>query len=189
MKRLSAFDRLASGRGSWARSTRWMTAFGTCIEVMLTSSVPSVNVSPEVQSMPNSATMSPARRSSMSSISSACMRTRRPTLCFFLVRVLKMGLPLSTRALVDAHVGQLAEAAFLELEREPDERLGRRPTRHSIFSSFLSRCRARCSRRRPGSAGSAHAVEQELHALVLEGRAHEHRGQLELDRRACGSRP
>ena len=37
--------------------------------------------------------MSPAPDSSMSSIESACMRTSRPTLCFFLLRVLMMLVP------------------------------------------------------------------------------------------------
>ena len=46
--------------------------------------------------MPNSATMSPAVERSMSSILSACMRTRRPTLCFFLVRALMIVAPFSS---------------------------------------------------------------------------------------------
>ena len=58
------------------------------LEVMATRALPSQKVSPEAQSMPNSATMSPAPDSSMSSISSACIRTRRPTLCFLPVRLL-----------------------------------------------------------------------------------------------------
>jgi hypothetical protein len=60
-----------------------MTASGTWIEVIDISTVPSVKVSPELQSTPNSATMSPAPASSMSSISFECIRTSRPTLTFF----------------------------------------------------------------------------------------------------------
>jgi hypothetical protein len=67
-----------------------MTGLGTNIEVIATLTVPSVNVSPELQSMPNSAQMSPADVSVMSSLSSECMRTRRPTFTFLPVRVLVM---------------------------------------------------------------------------------------------------
>ena len=45
-----------------ASTVRLMTGSGTNIDVMATLSVPSVNVSPELQSMPNIAMMSPARR-------------------------------------------------------------------------------------------------------------------------------
>jgi hypothetical protein len=71
-----------------------MTGSGTNIEVIALSTVPSVNVSPEAQSTPNSAQRSPAHVSSMSSISSECMRTMRPTFTFFLVRMLMMVSPL-----------------------------------------------------------------------------------------------
>ena len=54
-----------------------------------------VNVSPEAHSIPNSATMSPAPEVSMSSIEPACMRTRRPTLCFLLVRLFTIEVPLA----------------------------------------------------------------------------------------------
>ena len=60
VKRCSAFDRLAWAFCSLGLIVSEMTGSGTCIEVIATSSVPSVNVSPEVQSMPNIATMSPA---------------------------------------------------------------------------------------------------------------------------------
>ena len=55
-----------------------------------------MKVSPEAQSMPNRATMSPEAAASMSSISSACMRTRRPTLTLLPVRVLTMVSPLAS---------------------------------------------------------------------------------------------
>jgi len=45
--------------------------------------LPSVNVSPEAHSTPNSATMSPACASVISFISFECMRTRRGILTFF----------------------------------------------------------------------------------------------------------
>jgi hypothetical protein len=71
-----------------------MTGSGTNIDVIATLSSPSVKVSPELQSMPNIATMSPASAlESMSSISSECMRTRRPTLCFLPVRALTISVP------------------------------------------------------------------------------------------------
>mmetsp|Transcript_11814 Transcript_11814/g.41383 ORF Transcript_11814/g.41383 Transcript_11814/m.41383 type:complete len:272 (-) Transcript_11814:698-1513(-) len=53
-----------------------MTGSGTNIEV-IASMGPSVKVSPLWQSTPNMATISPAPTESMSSISSACMRTSR----------------------------------------------------------------------------------------------------------------
>lgn len=52
-----------------------------------------VKVSPDAQSIPNRAHMSPAFPSSISSILSLCMRTRRDTLTFFLVRVFMMLVP------------------------------------------------------------------------------------------------
>ena len=55
---------------------------------------------------------------------SACGRCAGPC-TFFWFDWLKMKSPLVIRALVDAHVRQLAVAAVLELEREADERLGR----------------------------------------------------------------
>jgi hypothetical protein len=65
---------------------------GTCIDVSVRLTVPSVNVSPERQSMPNSATMSPGAESSMSSIWFECMRTSRPTFSFSVVRTLWMNI-------------------------------------------------------------------------------------------------
>ena len=65
-----------------------ITASGTCIDVIATSSLPSVKESPDAQSMPKSATMSPALDCSISCISSECMRMSRPTFTFFLVREL-----------------------------------------------------------------------------------------------------
>ena len=65
-----------------------ITGSGMCIDVMATLMLPSVNVSPEAQSTPKSATMSPAFVSSMSCISSECIRMRRPTFTFLPVRML-----------------------------------------------------------------------------------------------------
>jgi hypothetical protein len=74
-----------------------MTASGTCIEVIVYSTSPSVNVSPEAQSTPNMAMMSPAVASVMSCISSECMRTSRGTLTFFrFAEQLTMKSPLRT---------------------------------------------------------------------------------------------
>ena len=73
-----------------------MTGSGTCIDVIATLSVPSVKVSPELQSMPNIATMSPDEEMSISSISSECMRTRRPTLWRLPVRVLVISFPFAS---------------------------------------------------------------------------------------------
>ena len=57
----------------------------------------SVNVSPDAQSTPNSATMSPADASAMSFISFECMRTRRGTFTFFCpAEQLTMKSPLET---------------------------------------------------------------------------------------------
>ncbi len=60
------------------------------IDVIARLTVPSVNVSPELQSMPNTAQMSPAPASVMSSLSSACMRTSRPTFTRLPLRELTM---------------------------------------------------------------------------------------------------
>ena len=85
---------------------------------------PSVNVSPDEHSTPNSATMSPAVVVSMSFISFECMRTRRGTLTRLrLLRVVDDEVALGERPLVDAHVRELPVAPVLELERQADERL------------------------------------------------------------------
>ena len=60
VKRLSAFDMLISLLLSIGLIDSEMTGSGTCIEVIATLTVPSVKVSPELHSMPNMATMSPA---------------------------------------------------------------------------------------------------------------------------------
>jgi len=70
-----------------------MTGSGTNIEVMAISTVPSVKVSPELQSTPKRAQRSPAHVSSMSSISLECMRTMRPTFTLRLLRMLMMVSP------------------------------------------------------------------------------------------------
>ena len=65
-----------------------MTGAGTWIEVSATWKPPVVKVSPEWQSSPKMATMSPGPASWTSSISSACRRTSRPTFVVLPVRVL-----------------------------------------------------------------------------------------------------
>ena len=91
-------------------------------------------------------------------------------------------------ALVDAHVGELTVAAVLELEREADERLVRVATRATTFSSFVVlvvRLVVDLGRVRQVVDD---AVEQQLHALVLERRAAHHRRHLERERRAADGR-
>ena len=92
-KRFSALPRLASIFCSAGAMESEITGSGTCIALIATSVVPSVKVSPEAHSIPKSATMSPEPACSMSSIWFECMRTRRPTLCRFLVRELTMVVP------------------------------------------------------------------------------------------------
>jgi hypothetical protein len=60
VKRLSAFERLVWAWLSLGLIDSSMTGSGTNIDVIVTSMVPSVNVSPDAQSTPKSATMSPA---------------------------------------------------------------------------------------------------------------------------------
>ena len=92
-KRPRALDMLSWLLVSVGFTESEITGAGTCMELMATSTDSSVKVSPEAQSMPNMATMSPAKASSISSISEACMRPKRPTLCRFLVRLLTMLAP------------------------------------------------------------------------------------------------
>ena len=67
LKRASAFASFASDLPSAALTASETTGSGTCIERIVIG-VPPVKVSPEAQSMPKSATMSPAAASSISSI-------------------------------------------------------------------------------------------------------------------------
>ena len=60
VKRPRALDRLSWAFCSFTETESEITGSGTCIELMATSMVPSVKVSPDAHSMPNSATMSPA---------------------------------------------------------------------------------------------------------------------------------
>lgn len=61
-----------------------MTGSGTNIDVNETFVLPSVKVVPDEQSTPNMAVMSPAEHDSTSSISFACIRTKRGIRTFFL---------------------------------------------------------------------------------------------------------
>ena len=92
-KRCSAFDRFPSALRSSGLIDRWITASGTWIDVIATLRRFVVKVSPDAQSTPNSATMSPASAALMSSISSECMRTSRPTRTSLPVRGLKIVSP------------------------------------------------------------------------------------------------
>ena len=92
-KRPSALLMLSCDLLSTGLTDSEITGAGTCIELIATSIDSSVNVSPEAQSMPNIATMSPANASSSSSISAACMRPSRPTLWRRFVRLFTMLLP------------------------------------------------------------------------------------------------
>ncbi len=68
-----------NGHCGAVRHTHPRTHPPTRMDVMASLALPSVSVSPLAQSMPNTATMSPAAAELMSSISLACMRTRRGT--------------------------------------------------------------------------------------------------------------
>ena len=52
VKRLSALEKLASVARSFGATASEMTAAGTCIDVSVTLTLPSVNVSPELASTP-----------------------------------------------------------------------------------------------------------------------------------------
>ena len=82
VKRFSALEKLVCAALSCGSTASEMTASGTCMDVIVTLMRPSVKVSPEAHSTPNRATMSPASAEGMSSISSACIRTRRGTFTF-----------------------------------------------------------------------------------------------------------
>src|SRR5437667_3851506 len=82
-----------------------MTGSGMCMEVIVYRILSEVNVSPDAQSIPNKPTISPEPAPWMSSISSASIRTSRPTRTSRPVR-------------------QLAESPFFQLERKSDERRG-----------------------------------------------------------------
>ena len=88
VKRFKAFDIWAAAFLSLGLIDKEITGLGTYIEAIETFNPPEVNVSPEAQSTPNKATMSPEPASLMSSIWAAFMRTRRPTLKRLRLRVL-----------------------------------------------------------------------------------------------------
>ena len=52
VKRLSAFEKFVSALRSFGATASEMTAAGTCIDVSVTLTLPSVNVSPELASTP-----------------------------------------------------------------------------------------------------------------------------------------
>ncbi|WDT79542.1 MAG: hypothetical protein MPW14_20775 [Candidatus Manganitrophus sp.] len=84
--------------------------------------------------------------------------------------------------LIDADIRQLAVASIVELEGEHDERLVGSALEDDF--RFVVPLIVRLVRHL-GRVGKvvADAVEQQLNALVLEGRAHHHRGELKAERR------
>src|ERR1051325_2283266 len=88
VNRLSALDMLISAPESLGLIATEITVAGTNIDVIARVTVQLVNVSPELQSTPKIAQMSPAPALVISSLSSECIRTRRPTLTFLPLRVL-----------------------------------------------------------------------------------------------------
>ena len=85
--------------------------------------------------------------------------------------------------MVDAHVAELTVAAVLELEGKRDERragVGRE--RHLLL--VLVQVNGVVHDLVRSGQVRVHAVEQELHALVLVGRAHHDGGDLQRDRAA-----
>ena len=141
-------------------------------------------MSPEAQSIPNRAAMSPAAASAMSSMLSACIRTRRPTLIFCRERVLTSSVALFDPALVDPDVGQLAVGAVLELEGEEDGRRGR-IGRELDLGSAVVEVEGEFSTSDGIGKVADDPVEQRLDALVLVGRAQEDGRQLAGDRPAA----
>ena len=88
------------------------------------------------------------------------------------------------RALVDAEVGELAVLVLLELEREADERLRRVGLDDDLLLALGLVVRLVDDLGRVRQVGHD-AVEQELHALVLDRRAAHDRRDLERDRRTA----
>ena len=141
-------------------------------------------VSPEAQSTPNRATMSPAPASWMSTMLSACIRTRRPTLNFRRGTDVEELFALPDAPLVDADVGQLAVRPFLELEGQGDGR-SRGVGPELDLASSASRSMA-VFVDVPGIGEVADdRVEERLDALVPVGGPHEDRRQLARDRPAA----
>ena len=101
-----------------------ITGSGTCIELIETSTLPSVKVSPEAQSMPNSATMSPAPEL-VDLLHVVGVHAHQPPDLVLLGAAVDDLVALRDRALVDAQVGELAVAPVLELEGERHQRLVR----------------------------------------------------------------
>ena len=91
----SALLKLALSARLLGATARLITGSGTFIDVIATLTSPDVNVSPDLQSTPKSATISPALASATSSMSSLCIRTSRGTLSFFPVDVFTMLAPLA----------------------------------------------------------------------------------------------
>ena len=117
----------------------------------------------------------------MSSISSECIRTSRPTRTSRPVRPLTIVSPFLQLSLVDANVGQLAEASFLQLERESDERRVEVGAELDFLFALgnIERFVDHLGRTRKVAR---HRVEQRLHRLVLVCRTEKDRRQIEGDR-------
>eukprot|EP00160_Parvularia_atlantis_P014149 Unigene3345_Nuclearia_a/m.10272 Unigene3345_Nuclearia_a/g.10272 ORF Unigene3345_Nuclearia_a/g.10272 Unigene3345_Nuclearia_a/m.10272 type:complete len:325 (-) Unigene3345_Nuclearia_a:120-1094(-) len=124
--RLSALEKLVleSLTLGWIASE--MTGSGTYMDVIEYSSLPSVNVSPEEQSTPNIAPISPDLISFTSSISFACRRTRRGTLIFLLFLTLKI---VSPRVIVPWYTRM-----YVSWPKRPSSNLNARPTNGALPS-------------------------------------------------------
>jgi hypothetical protein len=109
--------------------------------------------------------MSPAVAESMSSFSSAALLA---------LAAVQVELALGERALVDAHVGDLAEGLFNELEGHPDKRRigvrGERSLGHAVEVVLGHNLAVERTRK-----VAVHGVKQGLHPLVLVGRAEDDR--------------
>ena len=161
-----------------------MTGSGNSMRSSTTGCAGSDSVSPVVVLFsPAKATMSPARASLMSSRWLACIASMRPTRSRLFLTVFSTWLPPATHARIDPHEGQRADKRIAhDLEGEPGKRLVvGRVAQHRLVGAHLDAVdRGDVGRRR--QVGDDR-IEQRLHALVLEGRAAQHRDK--GARRSC----
>ena len=95
---------------------------------------------------------------------------------------------LGERPLVDAQVGELPVAAVLQLEGQHHERPARVALQGDLLLFLVQIDAAIGDLARVGQVVDD-GVEQQLHALVLVGRAHHHRGDLQVDGRLAHGGP
>ena len=164
-----------------------MTGSGTCIDVIVTFTVPSVNVSPELA-------VDAEQRDDVAGVGvvdvfhrrpSAC-GTRRPTLTLLhLVRVLWMNSPFLSVPWYTRKYVSCPYWPSCELEREADERACRIGLEDDLLL-VLARGRARRSRPRSGPAGSARTPSsRSCTPLFLKAEPHITGVHLERERRAA----